>query len=60
MEKLPQLTNHAPVSAAIFAGALSNILIAYFKGKYGLDLAGQESELQLVIMGAVGYLVKGA
>lgn len=52
------LTNHAPVTASLVAGAATSILIALAKAKFGLDLSGQEGNLVLLIGAAVGYLTK--
>jgi hypothetical protein len=58
--KVPfSLTNHPKISAAIFAGAVTNLLIGIAKMKYGLDLSGMDQDLTLVVMGAVGYIVPG-
>lgn len=54
------LTNHAPVTASLVAGAATSVLIALGKAKYGLDLSGQEGNLTLLIGALVGYLTKGA
>ena len=54
--KLPQLTNHAPVTVAVFAAAITNILIAFARSKYGVDLSGQESNITIVVAGIAGYL----
>lgn len=53
------LTNHPKISAAIFAGAVTNLVIGIAKMRYGLDLSGMDQDLTLVVMGAVGYIVPG-
>lgn len=55
-----QLTNHAPVTASLVAGAATSIFLALAKAKYGLDLSGQEGNLTLLIGALVGYFTKGA
>jgi len=54
-----QLTNHAPVTASLVAGAVVSILIAIAKAKFGLDLSGQEGNLTLIVGALVGYYTKG-
>jgi Family of unknown function (DUF5675) len=53
-------TNHAPVTASLLGGAVTQLLIAFGKAKYGIDLAGQEGNLTLLIGAVIGYLTKGA
>lgn len=55
---LPQPVNHAPVTVALFASALVSVLIALLKARYGLDLSGQEANLQTLAIGA-GFFVPG-
>jgi hypothetical protein len=54
------LTNHTPVTSAVFAGAVSSFILATMKARFGLDLAGQEGNLLIIIMGLVGYLTGSA
>lgn len=58
MSLLPETTNHAPVTVALFASALVSLVLALLKAKYQIDLSGQESNLQTFAIGA-GYLVGG-
>jgi hypothetical protein len=51
---------HPKVSASIFGGALASLIIGTLKARYGLDLAGQETNLMIVVMGAVGYMAPGS
>ena len=55
---LVSLTNHTPVTSGVFAGALASFILATLKARYGLDLAGQEANLLIIVMGGVGYLTK--
>lgn len=50
------LTSHPKVNAAVFAGALSSLVLGTLKARWNIDLAGQESNLMVVVMGAVAYL----
>lgn len=58
MALLPEVTNHAPVTVALFASALVSLFLALLKAKYQIDLSGQEANLQTLAIGA-GYLVGG-
>lgn len=52
------LTNHPAVSVALVVGAITNIILTFLKTKWDLDLSGQESNIQLVMMGLAGYFTK--
>ena len=54
-----QFTNHAKVSAAVIAGAVTHLLIGIAK-THGLDLSAYEPDLIVVISGLVGYLTPDA
>ena len=54
--KLPQLTNHAAVSVTLVASAITSIIIALAKSKYGIDLSGQEANVTIVAGAVAGYL----
>jgi hypothetical protein len=56
LSSLPQLTNHAPVSVTLVASAVTSILIALAKSKYGIDLSGQEANVTIVVGALAGYL----
>ena len=53
---LVEFTNHPKISAAVIAGAVTHLAIAYAK-QHGFDMSGYESDIQIVAMGLVGYLV---
>lgn len=54
------VSDHPKVSASLFAGALTNLILALAKAKWGLDLSGLTGDFTVVIMATVGYLVPGA
>jgi hypothetical protein len=54
------LTNHAPVSAGLFAGSLVTLLLGVAKSKWQIDLSGYEPQLIVVVSGIVGYLTGAA
>jgi hypothetical protein len=56
LSSLPQLTNHAPVSVTLVSSAVTAILIALAKSKYGIDLSGQEANVTIVVGALAGYL----
>lgn len=58
LPSMPQATNHAPVTVALFASALVSVLLSLLKAKYGLDLSGQETNLQTLAIG-FGFFVPG-
>lgn len=51
------VTNHSKVSAAVFAGAVTSFVLSVAKSKFGIDLSGQESNLTMIVMAVVGYMV---
>jgi hypothetical protein len=56
--KASMADDHAPISMAIFAGAVVNVVIALLKDKWGFDFSGQEGNLTIVVMGLAGYMTK--
>lgn len=49
-------TAHPKVNSAVFAGAAASLVLGSLKAAFDIDLHGQEGNLMVVIMGAVGYL----
>jgi len=47
---------HPKVAVTMFAGACSSVLIAVCK-KNGVDLAGQEENLMVIVSAIAGYLM---
>lgn len=56
--EMPTVTNHAPVTMAVFASALAAVAMAFCRAKYGINFEGQEANLQVIATG-IGYLVAG-
>ena len=54
----PLVTNHAKVSASVFAGAVTAFVLSVAKSKAGLDLSGQGANLTMIVMAIVGYVVR--
>jgi len=58
MPTLPSVTNHAPVTVALVANAVTAIALAVLKERYQVDFSAQEANIQ-VLATALGYLVAG-
>ena len=56
-----QFSNSAKVSAAVVAGAITNLLIFFMSPwatKNGLDIASQQGNITVVVTAVVGYIVR--
>ena len=53
---MPEVTNHAPVSVAMFSVAATHFTLALLKAKLGIDLGDQEPNLLILVTGIAGYL----
>lgn len=49
-------STHPKINSAVFAGSLAALVLGTIKATWGVDLHGQEGNLMVVLMGAVGYL----
>lgn len=56
LPKVPQLTNHAPVSVTLVASAITSVVIAFLKARYQVDLAAQEANITIIVGAIAGYL----
>lgn len=55
--KNPVFSNHAKVSGAVVGGAIASLVISLAEA-HGVDLSGQESNITVVVMAAIGYFIK--
>lgn len=45
---VPEVTNHAPVTVAVFASAVASVSMKLAHQKFGIDFGGMEGDIQTI------------